>query len=734
MAAVLADRLGFTVIKGYDLGRDPMEDLLGEFEGAIAGADAALLFFAGHGLQVNGHNYLTPVDADIRQEVHLKRRAFRIDELLDIMVRRARSSLVFLDACRDNPFARSLLSGMSAQEQGRFLPRSGLAEIKASKGTFIAFATAPDNVAQDGAGDNSPFTEGLLAHIETPNESVSDLMIKVRQHVLEATRGHQEPWDQSSLRERFCFKVAIEPRPQAVVPTPASIEAVSPGPIDDRTLEHTYWQSVQASTDAAEFVAFLEKFPAGTFAALAFERAKTAIDAIQPANVLRRLLNRFPDSKLAPRVRKRLAVIEWARLRNSRDAVALKNLSDEFDGLPEAELARQRAALLDMPLKSPSRWRWVGAAVALLSVAAVLAGQFGLLRNPIQISAQHDTNASQKAAESAAQAKRELEVRQQAEADAKAKMAAVERQRLAEEANRKSSEDAALMAATAERKRLAEEAEQTKREQAARRKDESATKAEAEAAERQKLLAKERQRLADAAERVRQDQAAREKAEADTIAKAVAEQAEQQRLAIEAKRKSAEEAAARQTVEEQRLTAVEATNWAQAKRAATPYSMQAYLDQYPSGLHTEQARDEFQTLLAQAVQTALQKAGCDPGDADGKWGPKARNALRDYARYAKVTLQGDDPTMDILQSFRQKSDRVCPPQSCDSGEKLVNNKCVKIEKSGTIKEAAPVKIEDKSCRMETWTECRERFYRTNGPNPAVGYLCNSESVRQKICK
>ena len=84
-------RHGFHVIEGHDLGRDAMEDKLGEFEAAIAASEAALLFFSGHGLQVEGHNYLTPVDADIRQEVHLKRRAFRVDEVLDIMVRRARS-------------------------------------------------------------------------------------------------------------------------------------------------------------------------------------------------------------------------------------------------------------------------------------------------------------------------------------------------------------------------------------------------------------------------------------------------------------------------------------------------------------------------------------------------------------------------------------------------------------------------------------------------------------------
>ena len=122
-------RLGFDVISSIDLGRDAMEDKLVEFETAIGGASAAMLFYAGHGLQVKGHNYLIPVDADIRQEIQLKRRAFSLDELLDIMVRRARASLIFLDACRDNPFSRSLVSGMSEEEQKRYMIRSGLALI-----------------------------------------------------------------------------------------------------------------------------------------------------------------------------------------------------------------------------------------------------------------------------------------------------------------------------------------------------------------------------------------------------------------------------------------------------------------------------------------------------------------------------------------------------------------------------------------------------------------------------
>ena len=147
----------FDVTVALDAGRDAMENALYAFEDKLADCDTALLFFAGHGLQVKGLNYLMPVDADVRQETHLQRRAFSLNEVLAIMGRRVRtSSLVILDACRDNPFARSLVVGLSDEERGRFMVRSGLAEVRAATGAFVAFATAPDNVAFDGTGTNSP--------------------------------------------------------------------------------------------------------------------------------------------------------------------------------------------------------------------------------------------------------------------------------------------------------------------------------------------------------------------------------------------------------------------------------------------------------------------------------------------------------------------------------------------------------------------------------------------------
>jgi len=260
-AKAFAAKLGevnpaFHVTLRLDVSRDDMEDALETFEGQLVDADTALLFFAGHGLQVKGVNFLMPVDAEIRQETHLRRRAFALNEILDIMGRRVRSSsLVFLDACRDNPFARSLLAGFSDVERGGSLTHSGLAEIRADAGSFIAFATAPDNVALDGSGDNSPFTTALVEHLATPNTSISDVMIAVRQDVWKATNKRQMPWDQSSLHERFIFHSppptlperdpapggigdtdTAEPRDSPASPEPGPLEIAIGGSGQKRTL------------------------------------------------------------------------------------------------------------------------------------------------------------------------------------------------------------------------------------------------------------------------------------------------------------------------------------------------------------------------------------------------------------------------------------------------------------------------------------------------------------------
>lgn len=202
MAAKLAT-LGFTVIEGYDLGKRSLEGRIGDFADALDGADAGLFYYAGHGLQVDGRNFIVPVDARLDQPAKLRLEAVPMDDIIDIMESQAPVSLVFLDACRNNPFARSL--SQTAKTRSAAALGEGLAQFASSRGSFIAFSTAPGAVAMDGSGRNSPFTAALLRHIATPDASISDMMIAVRRDVIKETRDFQTPWEQGSLTERFEF-------------------------------------------------------------------------------------------------------------------------------------------------------------------------------------------------------------------------------------------------------------------------------------------------------------------------------------------------------------------------------------------------------------------------------------------------------------------------------------------------------------------------------------------------
>ncbi|MBX3575800.1 MAG: caspase family protein [Rhizobiaceae bacterium] len=218
-AADLAAKLravGFEVIEGKNLGKRELERAVGEFADALTGASVGMLFYAGHGIQVDGRNYIVPTDARLDAAVKLQLEAVPIDEILDIMEQQATTSLVFLDACRNNPFARG--NGLATDRSAKAL--GGLAQFDASRGSFIAFSTSPGAVALDGSGRNSPFAAALLSHIATPGQSINDLMIAVRRDVIAATSGQQRPWEQGSLLERFAF-VPDGSAPPAAAPAPA---------------------------------------------------------------------------------------------------------------------------------------------------------------------------------------------------------------------------------------------------------------------------------------------------------------------------------------------------------------------------------------------------------------------------------------------------------------------------------------------------------------------------------
>lgn len=201
-AALMARTLravGFDVIEGIDLGFQDMKRAIRDFGRQLDTADGrtvALFYFAGHGVQLGGQNYLIPVDADIAREADVEVEAIPAnDALAQMRYAEADVNLVFLDACRNNPFEEASFRSLTR----------GLARMNAPHGTLISFATAPGDVAEDGDGENSPFTAALVDAIRTPGVEVEAGMKRVRATVFEDTRQRQRPWTASSMTGEFFF-------------------------------------------------------------------------------------------------------------------------------------------------------------------------------------------------------------------------------------------------------------------------------------------------------------------------------------------------------------------------------------------------------------------------------------------------------------------------------------------------------------------------------------------------
>jgi uncharacterized caspase-like protein len=282
MAKVLRN-VGFDVVEGTNLTRDAMTERLLEFGKKAQGADVALFFYAGHGIAINGTNYLLPVDADIKSEMDVKLgSAINIDLTLDQTMSDAKVKLVFLDACRDNPFANKIKSSSSATRS--LSVQSGLAEMKSGEGTLIAFATGPGQTALDGQeGTNSPFTRALIAHITTPGVEIQQAMTEVRAQVNEETNKSQLPWGHTNL----IGSVYLNPAPAAAGATAEApnTPAVTTTAASDVELE--FWRSIKDSNKPEELNAYLTNYPNGTFKPLALARIASLQDG--PSTTTRNL-------------------------------------------------------------------------------------------------------------------------------------------------------------------------------------------------------------------------------------------------------------------------------------------------------------------------------------------------------------------------------------------------------------------------------------------------------------
>lgn len=193
--AKILTRLNFKVILRTNADLETMADAIFEFGQNLQGGGIGLFYYAGHGVQVKGENYLLPVDANLLREDEVKRKAISANDVLEKMGEgKSHLNLVFLDACRNNPFPST----------SRSISR-GLTTMYAPNGTLLVFSTNPDNVALDGSGRNGTYTKHLLQHLDHPGLEIGMMLRKVRTAVKEETGGKQVPWENGSIEGEFYF-------------------------------------------------------------------------------------------------------------------------------------------------------------------------------------------------------------------------------------------------------------------------------------------------------------------------------------------------------------------------------------------------------------------------------------------------------------------------------------------------------------------------------------------------
>jgi formylglycine-generating enzyme required for sulfatase activity len=245
---------GFQVLEGFDLDKAAFDRKVRDFANALQGAEVGVFFFAGHGLQVSGHNYLVPVDAQLTTVAALEFEMVRLDVVHRVMERLTNTNVMFLDACRDNPLARNLARAMGTRSSdiGR-----GLAPVESGVGTLISFSTQPGNVALDGTGRNSPFAGALVKHISASSDGLSDILVAVRNDVMKETQRKQVPWEHSALTGRFYFGSA----PKTASPTPVAPVRVSEAA--------EAWDRTRDTTSVAALELFIAAYQNTYYAGLA---------------------------------------------------------------------------------------------------------------------------------------------------------------------------------------------------------------------------------------------------------------------------------------------------------------------------------------------------------------------------------------------------------------------------------------------------------------------------------
>ena len=260
-------KLDFEVLLGLDLDQQKFAAVVEQFARMLDGADVGLLFYAGHGLQINDKNYLVSINAKLESEFLISSETLELDSIIKLMESKASTNLVFLDACRNNPLTENLRRNLAAMKRSTSLGR-GLARVDSSgRDTLVAFAAAPGQEAADGSERNSPFTSALLKHLPKAGLEVSVMLKEVAADVRRDTRGAQRPQQLSDMTRTFYFAKAEAPAAVAAA-SPARIETPRSS-AEDRSLEVAFWNAAQSANECEAVRAYLQRFPNGIFVELA---------------------------------------------------------------------------------------------------------------------------------------------------------------------------------------------------------------------------------------------------------------------------------------------------------------------------------------------------------------------------------------------------------------------------------------------------------------------------------
>ncbi|MGN6095124.1 MAG: caspase family protein [Bosea sp. (in: a-proteobacteria)] len=289
-------KVGFEVVDGIDLDKRGMDSALTRFARLAQDADAAMFYFAGHGFQFNGENYLVPVEAKIEDEVGVQYETTRLNDVITALNYAKGVKIMVLDACRNNPFV-----GLLAKRQATrgFSVGSGLAPVQRAQGMVIAYATQANDVAADGAGRNSPFTAALVREIDQPGLEVATLFRRVQKSVYDTTAGRQTPELSLSLLGDFY--------------------------LNREETDADVWRRIRASDDLTALQAFIQRYPQSFFVV----DARTRLDLLERRSSVSterdKLVREFAERERA--LLQRLERAEQGR-RQAADELARKDSGD----------------------------------------------------------------------------------------------------------------------------------------------------------------------------------------------------------------------------------------------------------------------------------------------------------------------------------------------------------------------------------------------------------------------